>query len=382
MKKIGIITRYYGSTNYGGMLQSYALAAVLNGMGYDAEQICYKQMKAEAEYEDGILSIISKHFLYSPVLLMNLILGKLSSGRAREIKDKKRAAFKHFAETKVPHSDKVYSYADIDEIGDLYDVYITGSDQVWNGYNYGFMLDFVSPGRRKISYSASIAREHLNGKLAARMKETLESYYAVSVREAGDRDMLQPLCGIKVSITADPVFLVDASVWRGLASERIVKDKYIFCYFLGHNTRSRRLAEELSLKLGCRLINIPMFRNGLYSADAGMNAESVPYASPEDFLSYIMNAELVVTDSFHAVAFSLIFETPFFVMDRDIRRYMKSRIENIVGITGTEHRYCAGRKRESLEYLTGAQGIDFAYAHNELEKLKRESMDYLSNSIG
>ena len=146
MGSIGIVTLYHDSTNYGGNLQAYALCAVLTKQGYKAEQICFsihdvslKDRFSVKSTKEVILSLLRrvKRFLKKPFLKKEAIHDNFSSIR--------RKSFYHFNHDLIPHSDKVYSQLDIAEALDIYDMFITGSDQVWNfaWYNPICFLNFV-----------------------------------------------------------------------------------------------------------------------------------------------------------------------------------------------------------------------------------------------
>lgn len=381
MKKIGIVSMYYRNFNYGGVLQAYALCRLLDDTGYDVEQIAY-QYAISKQNETLLDKFRRKGFSLILEYAKNKLFYFKNKKKIKVVTESRELAFVPFLATAIKHSDIVYSNKTIHECQDKYDVFISGSDQVWNGYNYVYYLDFVNNGRKKISYAASISREYLTEREENAFKESLSSYTAISVREENDKKLLSKIIQKSVKVVLDPTLLLEKSDWNILTSKRLCEDKYIFCYFLGNNSRARKIAYQLKKKKGYKIISIPMYRWGLFQLDLTISDKVVYDASPNDFLSYIKNAEYVITDSFHAMVFSNIFEKEYFVFNRNRRGEMNTRIVNLTTILGTENRFCNTNNQETLQYVLNQKPINYNNTRDVLTKQKQDSKEYLFECLG
>ena len=365
-KKIGIVTHYYGSVNYGGCLQAYALTHVLNEMGYDACQISYdfrsKHPPRKRSLKDRVREMIERVFY---------------SGRFK----KRSRAFVAFRNA-VPHSEKVYDDDSIGETADLYDVFITGSDQVWNTswYHSAFFLDFVNNGKMKLSYAASLGRPTLSEAEREKMRKSLADFSAISVREQDAVPLVSDLTEKPVEWTLDPTLLLSPDKWNEVVSERKIKQKYLFCYFLSTDKRTRRLATEYAREKGLVVVTLPHFPATFSKNDFMFGDVHLYDVTPSDFISLIKNAECVFTDSFHAAVFSNLYEKEFFVFDRLYASEMKTRILTLLPLFGTEARFC--REEEfTLSHLLSAQKIEYGKAPERFDSLVKSSRDFIKNAI-
>ena len=154
MKQIGIITHYYGSKNYGGVLQAYALCQFLKNQGFDAEQIRFDKDKGES-----IKRRLGKAYRYTLSIPRRIKYRRLYKEiRGREVK------FAAFRDGAICHSKEVFTQDSLNRLAKEYQLYITGSDQVWhpNAVCDAYLLDFGIEGIKKMSYAASIAKDTLS----------------------------------------------------------------------------------------------------------------------------------------------------------------------------------------------------------------------------
>ena len=276
--RLGIITHYYNSKNYGGMLQAYALVKVLRDLGYDAEQICYL-----------VESNSTKKSLKSCVKsLINMVIKKKL--------DRRKKAFKQF-EISIPHSKKVYSERDIEQSVVLYDAFITGSDQVWNfkWYISSYFLTFVPSRKKKIAYAASMGTNSLSEEESIRLKEHIKDYTAISLRESDSADFVQTLTSLPVQTTLDPTLLLDLDDWKSISDHKIIKERYLFCYFLGRDKRIRILAKKFAKQHNLEIVTLPNLQQHLEINDLGFGQHRLYDVNPGGFVSLIRNADYVFT---------------------------------------------------------------------------------------
>lgn len=374
MKKIGIITHYYNSTNYGGVLQAYALCQFLRGQGYDAEQIQYdKERNSSIKHK---LGNCYRRILTIPIKIKYKKIYDELAARAR--------AFAEFRDKQIPHSVSVFYGKTMNKLAEVYDLYITGSDQVWhpNAVCDAYLLDFGKKKVKKMSYAASIAKEKLTKQELERYSRSLDDYYAISVREKNAVDILQPISPVDVKWVLDPVFLLQKEEWLSLLQKKSKENTpYVVCYFLGNDEKARKLAKLYTEGKNLRLVVFPFLCGNVNDVDLDYGDESRIAASPTEFISIIKNAELVFTDSFHAMAFSLLFEKEVFVFERDKGTSMGSRIESLAELFDITNHYCSKPEMTTLEYISEVAPIDYSNTSMTFESMRDESISFLMQNV-
>ena len=330
-KRVAIITHFHGSTNYGGVLQAYALRKVIADMGYEAEQLRYLTSseikpeplptKAKNLFTTSIKNAVSEKHLgafiiragkfgitFIPRKIFNkLVVSKHRASRAE--------SFVRFNERYVPSS-KVYTRSTIAESADDYDIFITGSDQVWNPiwFHAPYYLDFVPEEIPKIAYAASTAVSHLMQEQYDKMQPLISRFQHISVREENAVSLLQGMTDKKIEWVLDPTLLLSAEEWNEVAAENPVKEPYVFAYILGNRKDNQKCATDFAKKKGLKLVTFPFTASGNPRQVFFGNIHS--YGGPDVWLSLIRDAEYVITDSFHAVVFSIVYQKRFAVLRR------------------------------------------------------------------
>ncbi len=374
MKKIGILTHYYKSQNYGGNLQAYALAAALNQMERQCEQISFVKRK---EIVNRSLKANVKKFIKIPLILCRRYISKKC-----DLHKKRAEAFYNFNQNIIPHSYEIYDETNIGDCIEKYDVFLTGSDQVWNlsWYNPEFFLDFVPSDKKKISYSASIGKDYLTDAQKEIFKKSLKDFVAVSVREPSSVKLIEDLTPVPVVSTLDPTLLLEREDWDEVSSKRLIEEDYVFCYFLGNYKKTRKLVNKFAKKHALKIAAIP-YTAGIVLSDRNFGDYRLIDASPEDFISLIKHAKYVFTDSFHAVVFSHIYSKELFVFNRDKKALMNGRIKDITALFGCQERYCDTNEKMKLEYIENLQPIDYSSETEEFITKKKESIEFLANNL-
>lgn len=376
IKKIGIITFYYNSINYGGVLQSYALESFLVKNGYEkTEQICYKSVQSTSLKK---LLNLKKVIRY----ISNKIEHRKFSLRYEKSLSDKRESFKDFTQNVIRHSDYVYNVDNINVSIGKYDVFITGSDQVWNTDNYDFVyrLDFVPQNNVKIAYAAGISNEKLTKKQKEIFINSLRDFTAVSVREKKAVSLLQPLTDKTVEWVIDPTLLLTDKQWNEVCSQRKVQEKYLFCYFLGDPLIKVKNIIEFANRNGLKIVNFP-YACGTSSSKSDFGDYRVYDASPQDFLSYVKHAEYVFTDSFHASVFSHIYKRNFFVFNRKGFKAMNDRIYSLTDLFDTGDRFCDSKEKCTLEYIESLPPINYDREFPKFEAMKEKSINFLKDNL-
>lgn len=316
--KIGIIT-YHNAINYGAVLQSYALNKYINSQNHNCEIIDYKCDKILLNYK--LLNFRNKSFKS----IINSILN-IPCNIVKGIK------FKKFINKNIVVSDKKYNSKNIDSSNDVYDVFITGSDQVWNlelNNDYNYFLKFVNRKNKKNSYAASFGNIDVLEKNVIEIKKLLSLYDNISVREQSTIKKLKDRCNLDSVHVLDPTFLISKNEWCKLISNKNNSENYILLYVL-HEESAYLVAQKLSKLTGLKVYIITESRRkrikGKYFRKSG----------PVDFITLIKNSSYVVTDSFHGTALSIIFNKNLKVVLKKKMQYFNERLISIINTLGLE----------------------------------------------
>ena len=197
-----------------------------------------------------------------------------------------------------------------------YDVYCTGSDQVWNprfiANDTTFMLDFVSDNKPKIAYASSFATDHIPPRFEDLYKKYLSRYNEITVREQSGVELVKKLTGKDACVVCDPTLLIKANDWFELAKDSEISfDKpYILVYFLGYMFDPRPYLYDIVNDIQHKL-NLPVYYfNGGFSEMRQPNSKVFKGLGPSEFVYMISNASFLITDSFHGTSFGTIFNIP------------------------------------------------------------------------
>ncbi len=300
--KICIIT-CQNAVNHGARLQCYALSHWLQNQGHEVEVIDYRpsySLDARLFYWPGLsFKRWIKLFYYYPLRKRNI---------------ERRKSFDAFSQKYIPLTKQIfYSIDDLRKNPPRADIYIAGSDQIWNttlpnGADPAYYLDFGPSYICRESFAASFATETLKPGIETFVEENLKRFDKITVREQSALQILDAL-GLKGSLQEDPVFLLSASEWDDIADGSGAGEKYVLVYdfYLGDDIKkeAQRIAKEKGLKI------YSICRTNLSYAD-----KNFVYAGPETFVSLVKYASYVVSNSFHGTAFAMIYGVPFKVLDR------------------------------------------------------------------
>ena len=381
--KVGILSTYHANYNFGGLLQAYALPKVLKEhFGIEAEQIDYVPTVQSAEEEQDNKKGIVKCFYQ---IIYNFGIFFFDKVNKSNLKYRKQA-FDSFI-NEIPHGETPCDYYTINESLNRYGVFVCGGDQIWNDCKEDqnievYTLQFVPSGYKKIAYSPSMAVLEASPSFKKVMSNGLNALDAVSVREKKSLSILQQLTDKNIEVVVDPVLLMTADEWTRSARETKNKGKYILCYLLGDSTQQREALKRVAKKLRLPILTFPhIFLNVVRKCDLFFG-DIHDYASgPREFVGLIKNAEMVITDSFHACVFSMIFKTPFAVFERGgigKTGNMNSRIYDFLEEYHLENQLVTEKELTEMQEIPK---IDFTYAHERWEKRRQESLYYLGNAL-
>ena len=343
--EIGILT-YHRAENYGALLQAYALKTYLTQQGHEVSFVDYWPLYHVEHYRIFSSSYFKTRNLKGKVfyLFWFLFWGKTRYSRKRKLTRFMRERLN------VP---QVIKYQFNDDVCNEFDAVIYGSDQIWrkqefesfSGYNPWYFGSDNVKSPIKISYAASMGKTTAIGDDERKqLALLLKNFNRISVREK-DLQQLVISLGFVSELVIDPVFLLSKDHWSSLFPENGKREKpYIFYYNLLSSPESDRYVAFLQEKTG-----LPVKEISLLFDRKHISGRYIHSASVEEFLYLIANADYVVSNSFHGIAFSIIFRKEFFVLGLNDR---SSRITSLLERCGLDDRLIKpDNMKEELGYI-------------------------------
>ncbi len=350
MKKIGLVTYY--QRNYGSCLQAFALQQILMNNGYEVQII---------NYEDGICKNIAKKIYFKSFLIRNFSYYK------------NVMTFYNWNKNNLNISKTIYGSKRMVKFEKKFDLFIVGSDQVWNvrenkGYDFYF-LRFTNKNKR-FAYAPSLGKNNIIESQKENVSTYLNGFNKLSLREMCSVNYIKDEFNLESTHVLDPTLLYDSSFWSKYIKQ--TNEEYIFYYTLTENNSYENYINNISKRLNIKIKNIAIIntsKNGLINVD------------PFDFLSLIANAKYIVTDSFHGCLFSIIFKKQFIALkrfsDEDILS-QNSRIYDIMNLLNLVDRI-SGDVLEFDKILF--KNIDYSKINTILSEMKGLSIKYLLESL-
>ena len=371
--KIGIMT-INSAYNYGCVLQAWALQKYLENEGHQVSIINYRIPEIDNTYR---LFREKQRFSIAPINNVYNYLRHVKFNLTQAPRIRKAAKFEHFINEVMNTTQVFSSFRELVEgkAGKDYDVLITGSDQVWNGtitkgLKPAYFLDFDHSGKRKISYAASIGKKELMNAEKEFFKNYLAEYESIAVRENSAAELLAPLVKKPVEVVLDPTLLLDREDFDTLKQPSKYQKPYIFVHVIGKDARLRRIVAILSEQTGLPIVQNRMKKQ--FPDELGRFSD----AGPEEFIGLIEGAQLVITNSFHATVFAVIYEKNFITIPHEL---YPERMENLLKELSMENHLIA-----SVEELPGSVAElqpDYTAVKKKLKKRQQESREYLKRAV-
>lgn len=359
--QISVVTIVDPNSNYGNRLQNYAVQEVIKTFGADVHTICFEgNYISQIQWIKYLIQKITAYRLPGNNIYWKCII-------PRQIK------FSRF-NIKYINITKVKKLNDI--VNDSADYYIVGSDQVWNPQwydentlkQYIYLLTFTS-AEKKVCFSPSFGTSKLPDKWIPWFKRYLSDFPMISVREEAGARIVRELTGKTAEVLIDPTMMLDVSDWLKIAKKpkkvNFIKP-YILTYFLGGrsdrvNRDLQKYAEENNLKI----YNLLDFEQ-----------PDIYVSGPSEFIYLIANANLVMTDSFHACVFSFLFKKPFLVYQRNGKENnMMSRMYTLLKKFRLERKYVdSGLSNDIFE-------CNYEAGYQQLEQERKKVLTFLKKSM-
>ena len=356
---IGIIT-FHCQYNFGSALQAYALQTTLEKLGHSNILINFYYKKDMKIYD---VRWDSKR---PDVILFDLLTAKKNHARKR--------AYHRFHNEFLRQTERTDDWMQLGSICRNMDILICGSDQIWNlrlvqGVHPAYYLRFAKPNQKRIAYAPSFAAIHIPEQYKDELKEALQDFSAISVRERSHAEELSSMLDRTVERTLDPALLLERKDYDVLLENFCVKlpKQYIFIYCLHHvNLKmvckyAEKLAEEHNLKI--------VYFNK-YDIHKRRYCVNIFELDPRAFVYAIKNAAFVVADSFHAAVFSIIYHKPFMSYSLDDTRNRLDSLYADLGITG----HFIGE--------SAYQPIEYNILDEKLALLRSDSLRFLMDALG
>lgn len=361
--KIGILT-FHCAHNYGAVLQCYALQETLKQMGHEVEVIDYRPQYLLSPYtilnKDRIISKNPLKFLKRIICEFLLLAVRL----------KRYKVFENFIQNNLILSSRVTKY----NIPSYYDVYIMGSDQIWNpritnGFDpvYFGLFSFQKGNRKYIAYAASMETKILDDQTKNTYKNILNNFNYISVRETQLASLLQPLTNLKINVVVDPTLLTNTITWDKFVQKPNLNKKYVLVYQVRMSNATLRIANKIAKQINADVIEITANINIKFKRNI------LQCESPENFVNLIKYASYIITTSFHGTVFSIIFNKPFYCIKLDDGEDTRSMC--LLNSVGLNNRMI---NKDDNPILSE---IDYEVVNNKISNLRNESINFLISSI-
>lgn len=363
--KVKIITRH-AVANYGSILQAYATQKAIEKLGHESEIINY------VRYDEQGKNISDTMLRRNKKWNSNIILRSIYKILQTPVYNGTYKAFEKFRNGFLKESEQLYSSDEDLRMLPEADVYCTGSDQVWGiignvDYDKNYFLDFAS-GKKCISYAASFGKSDLSEKLKQDLSNLLKKYSSVLVREKSAKELLGNF-GVKAEQVLDPTLLLNKEEWEKVTDNSIKDTGYVLIYQLHNNKKLEKYAKEFADRTGRKLIRISV--SWLYMFKSG---KLVYLPTPGEFLGYFKNCDYVITDSFHATVFSIIFNKEFVDV---LPKGTGTRIVSLLEILGLENRVVD----DYNDFSIIDKMIDYTLVKKKLKQEQIKSLELLKDSI-
>ena len=390
MKKVGILT-FHRAINYGAVLQAYALQSKVMDLGFDAEIIDYGAIGVldESPIKKNVFQRIFD-YIVGPVSrfrhLMRrvevLLILRVENRLFRKDIEKQAAAFSEFERDQLNISENSYHAGqDLEGVELHYNGIITGSDQVWNPLitqcDLAYFLNFIDDNNKKISYAPSFGNENIPEDFKGKIVHELKNIKCLSVRETAGAEIIKNISGRDAQVVVDPTLLLSSEEWQRIIPEAKINEPYIFCYALLGNAEISRLCRRLSSITGFKIVRVSLYHTEFQRTKEYFDGSTtyVNDAGPLEFLSYLNNASLVVTNSFHGTVFSINFKKDFYVLPPE---HSIVRILNMLSLYGLNDRLIGnGVKLPDENDIS----IDYSNVETVIKCERNRSIEFLKESL-
>lgn len=375
--KIGVVTYWYGNSNYGMIMQCWALQQYLKKMGHEPYVI---RFKPERPWYIRFVKLCLKYLLcvFSSRKRAELSLEKYNAKRDMD------RGFEEFRRIHLDLSERYYKHlSELRKYPPKADCYVAGSDQIWcsdlskDNEAKGYYLAFGEKSKRRIAYAPSFGRQQYSIDKQDLLRDALKNFDYVSCREKKGVEMCKGL-GVNAMKVVDPTFLLGRGDYEQLVRETH-KQTCIFIYSVNIEYASDLCWEAIKTTFSNKKIVVTPASGSIAGGELFGKEVEYDYATPGGWLSLIKSAEFVITSSFHGVVFSVIFNTPFvFIPIKGEFASTNNRITDLLDDLGLKDRIVMFEDEFQCKCN---KEINWEYVNQKRENIIKESMNYLRDSL-
>ena len=386
-KKIALVTCYF-QHNYGSQLQAYATQMIFDKMNVANETIKIDGLKKEinhAKYKYFLSRIWDINTVKDKFATVKKVWALKTKGEEfRKNMATRKSMFDHFSHDMFHISKSYNSKKELGEQASDYAAFVVGSDQLWLPSNIEadyYTLNFVPTQVPKIALSTSFGISKLPNVQAKKAAQFLKRIEFCSVREDSGKKIIKDLTGRDIPVVCDPTILFTAKEWAEITKpERFIKEKYVFCYFLGNNPEQREFVKRFQKETGYKIVQL-QHCDEFIASDVDFPDYAPFNVGPAEFIQLIRDAEFVFTDSFHATVFSMLHQKKFFTFRRynnDSIVSTNGRLYSLLSLVGLNHRMLRGNE-DVKNYIN--QEIEYTNVNKTLSELRDFTKMFLENAL-
>ncbi|AGX43820.1 polysaccharide pyruvyl transferase family protein [Clostridium saccharobutylicum] len=374
MRYIGNIT-FHSSHNYGSVLQAYALQNAVKSI-IDCK---YEIIDFSNKNQRDMYSIFYKNNSLKNICRnIRIILYKYKVVKSRY------ELFNKFINNNLQLSKNNYvTESELKNNNLKYDTLICGGDQIWNvsvsDFDNAYFLTF-SDSAKKIAYAPSCGGENpfKDEKMKKLIIEYLKDFSHISMREEIGKEIFRKFTSKEINLVLDPTLLLEKKEWNNICSQRLIYEDYIFFYSIDYNNDVMKMVNIISKRL--KLPVIILYTTSATYKTIFKGFKMCKYQGPSDFLSLIKYSKLVLTNSFHGTAFSIIYRKSFYVL----RGTYDGKINNdnrMATILAKFHLYDREININIISHFKIKLDLNYSELEKYIEKERLKSIQFLKNSI-
>jgi hypothetical protein len=359
--RIGILT-IHAAYNYGAMLQAYATQTALIQLGHKVQIIDYYPKEVE---ESNLMEKMPKNLKQ----LVKYLYARFNPNI--QLKIRRFSSFRNRMQLTPRYYDKKELYLNPPD----FDIYLVGSDQVWNmerAFNPFWFLDFVN-AKKKVSYASSFGTSSIPPQYQNELKNQLNKFSAISTREADGVKIIKEATGLNATQVLDPTFLLSTDDWSSLAAKRQFAGEYILTYGFSKSKQFGELIKSVKERYKLPVVAIAIGSHYPYPVD-----KSFINTGPQEFVALFRDAKVVCTDSFHGLAFSIHFRKTFFSIPHLTRN---SRLSSLLGLLDLKNRQFSN-PMEILNLSNDELHIDYFKIEHKIRENIEISITFLTQNLG
>jgi hypothetical protein len=385
MKKILLLVGYK-TINYGSALQTFATVKALEEYDFEVHTINLDNLWKKNQIRKLMYCLKNLEFVFLIGSRSRIAVAKIFQSIDKSYNSgykKRKKEIQRFVNGELVFTKPISEYDQLRDILDNYYAVVLGSDQVWLPSNVMtdiYTLNFAwEHSIKKITYAPSIGVSVIKDRYLNKYKQMIESINYVSVREKSAQKLLGDITNKKIELVLDPVFLLTREKWNTYIPYKRTESEFFFVYFLSGDKKRRLLVKSfaerqaLPIKAICHADTYVPIENRIYDmGEVGM--------SPENFVNNIREAKIIITDSFHCLAFALIEHKEVRIIPRhkNTKYSTNTRLYSLLECLGID--WIIIRTEKELEESM-KRNIDYNLVDPIIETMKKDSHSFLKMAL-